>query len=336
MTNIELKQKPVIVHQLQEAGKKVTERIDSLELDKQVATEETVKSLKSTRAELNKELADFESQRKAIKDAVSNPYLEFESVYKIEISEKYKAADTLLKDKIDLVEDKVKTEKKNVLIDYFTEFCASMQIDFIQFDNLNLNITLSTSEKKYKEQINEFINKVNDDLMLIKSTDFEAEIMAEYKKTLNASAAITSVKTRKENERLEAERIKAQAKQNRITYLEKLGFLFVSITNSYEYNADIYVTVDEIESLSKEDFTKKYAECEAKILDLKQSELVKEVNSNFKRNPIFSPVEEPIQAPKVEQLEPLKTASFQVTATMTQLRALGQYMKDNNITYKNI
>ena len=42
-----LKQKPVITHQLQEAGRSIQKRIDDLELDKQVATEDNVKSMKS-------------------------------------------------------------------------------------------------------------------------------------------------------------------------------------------------------------------------------------------------------------------------------------------------
>ena len=88
--SIQLIQKPVIQHEMARVGKSVTERLNALNIEGQVATEATVKSLKELRADLNKELAEFELQRKAIKEAVMNPYSEFEATYKIEISEKYK------------------------------------------------------------------------------------------------------------------------------------------------------------------------------------------------------------------------------------------------------
>ena len=347
---IKLVQSPVITHQLQEAGKEVTKRIEELELDKQIATVETVKSLKDLRAELNKELADFETQRKFIKEGVNNPYNEFESLYKVEISEKYKSAIDLLKDKIAFVEDKVKSEKKASVEVYFNELCVSESIDFILFEKIGIEINLSTSEKKYKEQINDYITKVVDDLNLIKSTDFEAEILTEYKASLNVSNAITTVKNRKEKEKAEEEKLKAQQKVNRINALKSLGMEFVEITNAYEFNADIYITMSDINHLLKDDFTAKYHDCEAKIKDVKLQELLKPLEVEIEEtpevviyskktisHPVSNVIAAPISAPKVEATkEPLKKAQFEVTATMTQLRALGQYMKDNGITYKNI
>lgn len=345
---ITLVQSPVIVHKLQEAGREVSKRINDLELDKQIATIDTVKSLKDLRAELNKELADFETQRKFIKEGVNNPYLEFENTYKVEISEKYKDAIELLKDKIAFVENDIKSKKKESLEMYFKELCVSEKIDFVAMHQLGIEVNLSTTEKKYKEQINDYITKVVDDLNLIKSTDFEAEILTEYKTTLNASKAITAVKDRKEREKAELERLKAQQKVNRINFLEKLGMEYVEITNSYEFNADIYITMSDINHFSKDEFTIKYHDCEAKIKDCKAKELEAKKQAELEQNKAFetpviaeivSPISEPISAPKVEivkESEPLKTASFEVTATMPQLRALGAYMKENNITYKNI
>lgn len=345
---ITLVQSPVITHKLQEAGKEVTKRIGALELENQVATVETVKALKELRAELNKELADFETQRKFIKEGVNNPYLAFENTYKVEISEKYKSAIDLLKDKIAFVEDKVKSEKKASVEVYFKELCVSEKIDFILFEKLGIEINLSTTEKKYKEHVNDYVTKVVDDLNLIKSTDFEAEILTEYKSSLNVSSAITTVKTRKENEKKEQERLKAEQRINRINFLEKLGMQYEEITNAYEFNADVYVTLSEINNLLKDQFTAKYHDCEAKIKDFKVKELVASqalepiVNNAFESPvniTVSAPVAAPVLAPKVEakkEVEPLKTASFEVTATMTQLRALGAYMKENNITYKNI
>jgi len=234
---ITLVQSPVIKHKLQEAGKLVTQRIEELELDKQVATVDNVKSMKELRADLNKEFADFESQRKTIKEGVSKPYLEFEDIYKTEISDKYKSATDTLKDKIASVEDKIKRDKKESVELYFNELCQSEKIDFIAFEKLGIEFNLSTTEKKYKETVNAYIMKVVDDLALIKSTDYEAEILTEYKTSLNVSTAITTVKVRKEAEQQTAARLKAEQTQNRKNFLVKLGLNGLTTTKEQKQNA---------------------------------------------------------------------------------------------------
>lgn len=334
---IKLVQSPVIAHKLAEAGKSVSERLQSLEIEKQIATVETIKSLKDLRAELNKELDSFEAQRKFIKEGVNAPYLEFENLYKVEISEKYKSAIELLKDKITSVELQLKNEKKQSIEEYFKELCVAEKIDFLKFENVGLEINLSTTEKKYKEQVHSFISKVVDDLDLIKTTDFEAEILTEYKLTLNVAQSITTVKNRKQQEEIEKSRIKAARTQNRIKELTSFEMNFVEITNAYEFNADIYISKTDVEELEEKDFLKKISECQVKIANVKRA------NTSSSQQPIENSQKEdhkeipaPVSAPKVENNEPLKTASFQVTATMQQLRALGEYMKTNNITYKNI
>jgi hypothetical protein len=340
---ITLVQSPVIKHKLQEAGKLVTQRIEELELDKQVATVDNVKSMKDLRAELNKELADFESQRKTIKEGVNKPYLEFEDIYKTEISDKYKSATDTLKDKIASVEDKIKRDKKESVELYFNELCQSEKIDFIAFEKLGIEFNLSTTEKKYKETVNDYIMKVVDALALIKSTDYEAEILTEYKTSLNVSNAITSVKTRKEAEQQTAARLKAELTQSRKNYLLSLGLNFVEITNSYEYNADIYVSLNDIENLSKEEYITKISEIEVKIKnDIASKQVAVDVSETpLQETPITSPpkivVSAPISAPTVQTpAKEIKVAQFEVKATMSKLRALGEYMKSNGIEYKNI
>lgn len=49
-TEIKLVQVPVITHMLAQIGQNVTDRIDSLNIDAQVATSETVKTLKELRS----------------------------------------------------------------------------------------------------------------------------------------------------------------------------------------------------------------------------------------------------------------------------------------------
>lgn len=334
-TEIKLVQSPIISHKLAEVGKSVTERLAILNLDNQVATVDTIQTLKSLRAELNKELADFEGQRKTIKSAIASPYQEFEKIYTSEISEKYTKAIDVLKDKIGDFENLVKKEKQQNITAYFTELCQSENIDFLKFENTGLEINLSTTEKQYKEKCNEFVKKVVDDLALINTNEFQAEILVEYKKSLNASNAITTVTVRKEAERKEKERLFVIEKNRRIELLKKLGLVFMDMTNAYEYDAEIYVAVDKIEKLSKEEFSTEIVKIEEGIKSKKIIENTAQQSVPLKQE-IKPSKTEPIQAPKVETKEETVKAQFEVTGTMSQLRSLGQYMKTNNINYKNI
>lgn len=227
MNKIELVQIPIIEQNLIEVGKSVTERLSSLNIDGQVATVETVKALKEMRANLNKELAEFEDQRKYVKNGILSPYNAFEIIYKDEVSDKYKNALDTLKDKIAFVENTIKEEKRTSVSKYFKELCLSENIDFVTFESVALDINLSTTEKKYKEQCNEFISRIKDDLALIDTQEFKAEIIVEYKLTLNASRAIKTVQDRKESERIESEKIRLGLINNRKNALKALGLILM-------------------------------------------------------------------------------------------------------------
>lgn len=329
---IKLVAKPKIAHKLNELGASVTQRIKDLNLENLVATEETVKSLKELRADLNKELESFEEQRKFVKNGILNPYNEFEALYKIEISEKYAGAINILKDKIAQVENKIKQEKRENIKRYFDELCISEGIDFIPFEKTSLDINLSTSEKAYKTKCSEFITRVIDDLNLIKTTEYEAEILTEYKISLNASLAITTVRARKENEKIEAERLRQVEINRRIKEAVSSGLPFDDFSKTYIYNDQIFIPELFIKESSKEDFSKKLIECQEKIKVLKSFE-IQQGKMDFSALST-----EPIHAPNVKDTssENLVTASFKVTGTMAQLQSLGKYMRENNITYTNI
>lgn len=341
-TQIELVQEPVIKHQLKIVGKNVTSRIDELNVGNLVAADDTIQSLKSLRADLNKELKEFENQRKALKSAIAQPYSDFETVYKTEVSEKYKAAIDILKDKIGEFEIKVKDKKQADIERYFAELCANEKIDFLAFKDTGISINLSTSVKKYKDECNAFVSRVADDLLLIQGQEYAPEIITVYKSNgYNASKAITEVLQRKEQEKLEAERIKQAETDRRTKMLQALAMVYHQLTRSYNWVQDdnIYIELKDIESLSKEDFQKRYVEIEAQIKE-RTSTKPEPVPEKPTPAPAPKPTAAPLQAPSVEKKEnaPEKTfkASFECTGTMAQLKALGQYMKENNITYKNL
>lgn len=188
---IAVKQLPIIVEQLQQVKAEVAAKVDfALRL---VCTEDTVKDVKKVRSELNKELAEYEASRKAVKKAILTPYEQFEVVYKDCVSDTYKKADTELKRKIDSVENELKAQKAAEVKAYFDEYLQSKGIDFVTFESAHINVTLSASMKSLKKQAKAFIDKIAYDLVLIDTQEHKDDILYEYKQSLNVSSAITMV-----------------------------------------------------------------------------------------------------------------------------------------------
>ena len=208
---IQVTQLPIIVEQLEQLKQRIAKRVNyALSLE---CTEDTYKEVKEIRAELNKEFKDVEAVRIAIKKQILQPYEEFEKIYKSCVTDIFKPADEKLAEQINIVTDGIKQEKINMAKEYFAEYTKSKHIDFVSFEQLNLNITMNISNKKIKETISAFIDKVCDDIAMIDTQDHRDEIFVEYKKSLNVSQAILLVKNRyQEIEEARARQAAARAK----------------------------------------------------------------------------------------------------------------------------
>lgn len=212
---ITLKQAPIIIYEkIKAVGQQIEAKISELNLDNQLVTEDTLKSAKNTRTMLRKELDDFETQRKYIKEQVNAPYEAFEKAYKEHIKVHYDNADSTLKSKIDEVQNRLITDKSARIKDYFTELCQSQGIDFLIFERLPLNITITKSDKSLKEQVVGFVSEVSKSIQLIESfnepNEFKAEILTDYKKTLDITRAIQGAQYRRQQREAELARIEAQ------------------------------------------------------------------------------------------------------------------------------
>lgn len=215
---ITLQQPPIIIYErIKEVGQQIEAKIAELNLDNQLVTEDTWKSAKETRAMLHKELDVFETQRKFIKEQVNAPYEAFEKAYKEHIKVHYDKADSTLKAKIDEVQNRLISDKITRIKDYFAELCQLQNIDFLIFESLSLNITLSASDKSLKEQVANFVSEVSKSLQLIESLsdpdEFKAEVLTEYKQTLDVSAALRNAQYRKQQREAELQRIDEQKKR---------------------------------------------------------------------------------------------------------------------------
>ena len=189
-----IKQLPQIEEHLKDLSIEIDKKVENAK--NLVCTDENVKTIKQIRADLNKEFKEVEQQRKAVKERILAPYMQFEEVYKTYISDKYKAADNDLKAKIDLTENELKAKKEQEIKEYFEEYKTANNIDFITYVQARINVTLSASMKSLKEQVKQFIDKIVDDIKLIETQEHKAEILVEYKQTLNVSNAITTVVNR--------------------------------------------------------------------------------------------------------------------------------------------
>ena len=141
------------------------------------------------------------------------------------------------------------------------KYLNSKNIDFVTFESANINVTLTASMKSLKEQAKNFIDKIVDDLNLIDTQEHKAEILVEYKQSLNVSQAITTVTNR--FKAIEEE----NAKQERDTKLQKE---IVEIAKDGDKYAEHVPTIEEVPQMKIDaPLTTPIAEAQEEILTLK-------------------------------------------------------------------
>ena len=210
-TLMKVTQLPVIEEHLRSRKEQTEQRVaEAMSL---VCTDETLTSVKNIRAEMNREFADAETQRKAIKSAIMEKYDSFESVYRECIADPYKRADADLKAKIDAMESEIKSRCEEMLLGYFRELCAVNEIDFLSFGQTGVKVDMASARaktpKKLMEQIKLKVDGVAQDMKTIGTMGENApEIMVEYKNNLDLSLAISVVNERHRRAEEEREAVK--------------------------------------------------------------------------------------------------------------------------------
>ena len=190
-----VEQLPIIKAKLENLSIEIKEKVDRA--NSLIVNDDTVKEVKQVRADLNKEFNELESQRKAVKQAIMSKYDEFEEIYKENVSNLYKEADATLKEKIDNVENQLKQEKQEEIELFAKEHFEFNNIDdIVSFEDIGLNITLSTSIKSLKEQVLKFVDRIVNDLKLIELEEYKDEILVEYKNNLDFTKSKLDVITR--------------------------------------------------------------------------------------------------------------------------------------------
>mgnify|MGYP004535723613 CR=1 FL=1 len=203
MQVITLKQLPVIEEHLQLVKADVEARTNNaMQL---VCTEETRGDVKKIRTELGKEFSAMEEQRKKVKEAIMEPYNRFEEVYKQCIADPYKKADAELKRRVDEVETGLKADKVKEIQGYFAELCKANNLPWLRFEQMNLKIGLSTSVTGVKTALTSTVLKIAEEVQELSRHEDAAELLVEYKKSLNVALALSTVRARHEQIELQTQ-----------------------------------------------------------------------------------------------------------------------------------
>ena len=208
---IVVKQLPIIEEKLKALKLQIQKEVD--EVKALVCTAETKKIVKEKRAELNKKFKELETKRKEVKSLLLDPYDVFVQTYDDCVTSVFKPALVVIDSKISTIEDVEKREKETEVKSYFEELRTSLNIDFVEFGQAGLKIGLSNTVTSLKKEADQFLNKVKEDIDLIETQENKAEILVEYKKTLNVSQSIVVV-----SERIQriAEEKEKQAERDRL------------------------------------------------------------------------------------------------------------------------
>ena len=177
-------------------------------------TEETRRDAEQARAEVRRFKADIKG---ALKKAEAQLYEPWNKVLERagEITMLCDKADEDLKGRIDTIKDKLKKEKFDEVEAYFNEKRGVLGLDWLDFVWVAPNIRLNDSLTALRKAIDQKLDRISADVMAILAMEHSAEIMAEYKGTLDLAASMKIVKFRLEREAEEAARIAALADKKR-------------------------------------------------------------------------------------------------------------------------
>ena len=175
-------------------------------------TEETLKQAKEEKAKVNKFKAEVADYRKKITAEYNKAIKVFEDTAKETeklLSETYNT----INQQVAGFEEEQKRQKEQEIKEYFEEYKTANDIDFVNYEQAQINVTLTASVKSLKEQAKAFIDRIMDDLRLIETQECKEEILVEYKQNLNVSKSIQEVANR--HKLLEEEKKKQEELKNK-------------------------------------------------------------------------------------------------------------------------
>ena len=284
-----------------------------------VYTEETVKSAKNDRAELNNLVKAIDERRKKVKEVINQPYAEFEKELK-EITDLIKKQSAEIDEQVKAFETAEKEEKKAKIMEAYKKAIGNLAeiLPFSKvFDQRYLNKTCKLESAI--TDVQKKIEQVKTDLETIESVCGKYKLNAKdvYVRTLDLSKAMAEERRKAEEARkAEAERIRKEEEQKEIERQRKA----------------------EEERIAAE---KAEAEKKQSVPEMPQDVPAEQVSVPEKEENV--PVQEPelVVDPFAQtQPQPIPEkkcrAKFFAIGTKEQLKALVGYMKENGIKYGKV
>lgn len=297
-----------------------------------VYTEETVKTAKNDRAELNNLVKAIDERRKKVKEVINQPYAEFEKELK-EITDLIKKQSAEIDEQVKVFEAAEKEEKKAKIMEAYEKAIGNLAeiLPFSKvFDQRYMNKTCKLASAI--AEVQKKIEQVKTDLETIESVCGKYKLNAKdvYVRTLDLSKAMAEEKRLKDlEEKLEAERIqKEKAAEERRKAEEARKAEAERIRKEEE---------------QKEIERQKKAEEERITDEAEKKQSVPEMLQDVPTEQVAVPVQEP--EPVVDpfaQTQPQSIpekkcrAKFFAIGTKEQLKALVGYMKENGIKYGKV
>lgn len=307
-----------------------------------VYTEETLKSAKADRAELNNLLKAIEDRRKKVKEIINQPYSDFEKELK-SVTALIKSQTEEIGKQIDSFEDKQKKEKKQKIQEEYDSAIGDLKeiLPFTKvFDTRYLNKTykLNTAISEVKAKI----EQVKTDLSTIESVCGKYALNAKdvYVRTLDLSKALAEEKRLKElEEKLEAERIRKQKEEEERKKAEEQRRIEAERLRKEEEErraAEAAKAAEQAEAQQREEIpwqngtaVQESAESAGNGLNIPEAAQNQPAQEEQVVDPFAAEKPEPVKEKKVR-------AKFFAIGTRDQLKALTQYMKDNGIKYGKV
>lgn len=307
-----------------------------------VYTEETLKSAKADKAELNNLLKAIEERRKKVKEIINEPYADFEKELK-SVTDLIKRQTEEIGKQIDSFEDKQREEKKQKIQEAYDSAIGDLKevLPFTKvFDSRYLNKTykLNTAISEVKAKI----EQVKTDLSTIESVCGKYALNAKdvYVRTLDLSKALAEEKRLKElEEKLEAERIRKQKEEEERKKAEEQRRIEAERLRKEEEErraTEAAKAAEQAEAQKREELpwqngtaVQESAESTGNGLNIPEAVQSQPVQEEQVIDPFAAEKPEPVKEKKVR-------AKFFAIGTRDQLKALTQYMKDNGIKYGKV
>lgn len=144
-------------------------------------TEENKALVKKRRAELNIVKRELELKRKQAKEQIMKPYEEFETIYNELVKDKLEKADTTLKERIETIENEQIFEKASELEQFANEYIEFYGLKgLVSVENLQIKVTLSRSLKSLKDEIKGQLERIANEVQIIKTEEYANEVMVKY------------------------------------------------------------------------------------------------------------------------------------------------------------